>query len=312
MTSGTTSVAALRRPRQPSVRARVRRRRHLLALVPTVAFLAALIGYPLCTAVYESFFSLSLVSDDPPRFVGLANYAQVLTGPEFVPTLLRTVLWTAGSVALKTVVGLSFALLLRGRFRGNMLYRVLLLVPWATPQVIGAVMWKWTYDGRFGYLNYMLTSLGVLDERVAFLAQPVSAFLAVVAVDAWFGIPFMAFVFLAGLSAIPDDLYEAAKIDGAGPLGRFRHVTMPLLVPVFGVATSLSVIWTFNSFNIIQTMTGGGPVGATEILVTKAYDEAFGSYDVGVAATYATLIFVILLTFSVVYWTLLRRRGDVG
>lgn len=295
----------------PSIGRMVRRRAHLLALVPSLAFLAALIGYPLSTAILESFYEQSLVSPEPPRFVGLANYAAVLTGAEFPPVLARTAVWTAGAVAIKAVVGLAFALLLRGRFRGNVVYRLLLVVPWAMPQVIGAVVWKWLYDGRFGYLNYLLTSFRIVDERIGFLAEPVTAFVSVLVVDAWFGIPFMAFVFLAGLSAIPDDLYEAAKVDGAGPVRRFRSITAPLLVPVFGVATSLSVIWTFNSFNIIKTMTGGGPVGGTEILVIRAYEEAFESYDVGIAATYATIIFVILLTFSVVYWALLRRRGEV-
>lgn len=298
-------------PRPRPLRVRVRRRAHLLALVPTGLFLAALVGYPLGTTILESFYAYSLVSQQPPEFVGLRNYVDVLTDESFMPTLLRTVVWTTGSVLLKTAFGLAFAVLLRDRFRGNTCYRLLLLLPWATPQVIGAVVWKWVYDGQFGYLNYLLLSLGLVDERVPFLASPVSAFVSVLLVDVWFGVPFMAFVFLAGLSGIPDELYDAARVDAAGPLQRFRHITMPLLIPVFAVATSLSVIWTFNSFNIIETMTGGGPIGATEILVTTAYHEAFGEYDVGVATTYATIIFVILLVFSVSYWTLLRRRGEV-
>lgn len=304
-------TAAPPAPRPTPLRVRIRRKAFLLALVPTGVFLVALVAYPLGTTILESFYAYSLVSQQVPQFVGLRNYVEVLTGESFAPTLLRTVVWTAGSVLLKTAVGLAFAVLLRDPFRGNALYRMLLLIPWATPQVIGAVVWKWVYDGQFGHLNYILVGLGLTDERISFLASPISAFVSVLLVDVWFGIPFMAFVFLAGLSGIPDTLYESARVDGASAMQRFRHITMPLLLPVFAVATSLSVIWTFNSFNIIETMTGGGPVGGTEILVTKAYHEAFGEFDIGVATTYATIIFLILLVFTVTYWAVLRRRGEV-
>lgn len=284
----------------------------LLLMLPAVIFLSAVVLYPLVSALWGSLFNESLVRPQlGRRFVGVANYAQVLGDRTFWTTLGRTVVWTAGSVLGKTLVGLILALLLVSPFRGNSLYRVLILVPWATPQVVGAVIWKWLYNSHNGYLSYFFQAVGLAHGPVTFLGGPGTALLATMAVDMWFGIPFMTMVLLAGLHSIPKELYEAASVDGATWLDRFRHITWPLLLPVLGVATNLSVIWTFNSFNIIQTMTGGGPVGATEILVIRAYKEAFGRYDVGMASTYAAIIFLILMAFSLLYWRFLRKGGEV-
>lgn len=283
----------------------------LLFLAPAVLFICAIVFYPMFTAIWGSLFAESLVRPQlGKQFVGLGNYVRLLGDGLFWETFGRTILWTVGSVVGKTVIGLALALLLRDPFRGNSVYRVLLLVPWATPQVIGAVAWKWLYESQSGYLNVLLLTVGAVQERVSFLGSPTAAFVSVMAVDMWFGIPFMAIVLLAGLHAIPDDLYGAAAVDGAHGWLTFRHVTLPLLTPVLSVATILSVIWTFNSFNIIETMTGGGPVGATEILVIRTYKEAFGRYDIGMASTYATVIFLILMAFSVLYWRMLRRGEE--
>lgn len=280
----------------------------IVFLAPAVLFLSAIVFYPMLTAVWGSFFAESLVRPQlGKQFVGFGNYAALLGDGAFWKTFGRTLLWTAGSVIGKTIIGLTLSLLLRYPFRGNGMYRVLLLVPWATPQVIGAVAWKWVFDSQSGFLNVLLMTMGVIEQRMSFLGSPNAAFFSVMAVDMWFGIPFMAIVLLAGLHAIPDELYEAAAVDGARGWEAFRHVTTPLLTPVLSVATILSVIWTFNSFNIIETMTGGGPLGGTEILVIRAYKEAFGRYDIGMASTYAAVILFILLGFSVLYWRLLRR-----
>ncbi|NLG68766.1 MAG: sugar ABC transporter permease [Firmicutes bacterium] len=285
----------------------------LLFVAPSLLFLAAVVIYPLATTLWGSFFAESLVRpQDGARFVGIANYVQVLSDRVFWLSLWRTILWTVGSVLGKTLIGLVLALLLVRPFRGNAIYRVLLLVPWATPQVVGAVAWKWLYDSQHGYLNYLLLMAGAIQDRIIFLGSPAAALVSLMVVDIWFGVPFMAVVLLAGLQSIPSDIYDAAAVDGATGWRQFRHVTLPLLVPVLGVATNLSVVWTFNSFNIIQTMTKGGPVGATEILVIRTYKEAFAMYDVGTASTYSSLIFLILMAFSIWYWRLLRRGGSAA
>lgn len=281
-------------------------------MLPAVLFMSLIVIYPLLTTIYDSFFDASLVRPQAAgTFIGLSNYIDLLSDPGFWSTLNRTVVWTLGSVAGKTVVGLSLALLLKPSFRGRSMYRFLILIPWATPQVIGGVIWKWFFNGQYGMFNYILIALGLASERISVLGDRTTAFLAAMGVDMWFGIPFMTMVLLAGLQSIPDELYDAAAVDGATGFRRFWNITLPLLMPIFTVATNLSIIWTFNSFNVIQTMTGGGPVRATEILVIKTYKEAFGRYDVGMAATYSTVILVILMLFSLLYWRLLRQRGDV-
>ncbi len=282
-------------------------------LIPTILFMGLIVVYPLLTTIYDSFFNASLVRPGQSgEFIGLSNYLHLLKDKGFWATLNRTVLWTAGSVIGKTILGLTLALLLKPSFRGRSIYRFLILIPWATPQVIGAVIWKWFFNGQYGMFNFILISLGLASERISVLGNINSAFLAAMGVDIWFGVPFMTMVLLAGLQGIPDEIYDAAAVDGATGLRQFWLITLPLLLPIFTVATNLSVIWTFNSFNVIQTMTGGGPVKATEILVIKTYKEAFGSYNIGMSATYSTIILAILLLFSIIYWRLLQREGEVS
>lgn len=284
----------------------------ILFMLPAIVFLSLIVIYPLITTIYDSFFDASLVRPQSAgKFLGFANYIKLLSDPGFWTTLSRTIVWTVGSVAGKTIIGLGLALLLKPSFKGKGIYRFLVLIPWATPQVIGAVIWKWFFNGQYGMFNYILISLGLVSERISVLGNTTSAFLAAMGVDMWFGIPFMTMVLLAGLQAIPDELYDAAAVDGATGIRQFWTITMPLLLPIFTVATNLSIVWTFNSFNVIQTMTGGGPVGATEILVVRTYKEAFGRYDIGMAATYSTVILIILMLFSVLYWRLLRQRGEI-
>lgn len=284
----------------------------LVFMLPAIIFMGFVVVYPLLTTIYDSFFDASLVRPQTAgTFLGLANYGKLLLDPGFWTTLRRTIVWTLGSVAGKTIIGLTLALLLKPSFRGKGIYRFLVLIPWATPQVIGAVIWKWFFNGQYGMFNYLLISFGLITERISVLGNTTSAFLAAMGVDMWFGIPFMTMVLLAGLQSIPEELYDAAAVDGATGVRQFWTITLPLLLPIFTVATNLSVVWTFNSFNVIQTMTGGGPVGATEILVMRTYKEAFGRYDIGMAATYSTVILVILMLFSLLYWRLLRQRREI-
>lgn len=283
----------------------------LVATLPALICMIAIIGFPLLTTLKSSVFKESLINPMAgSTLIGFTNFITLAIDPGFWSTLLRTTVWTLGSVLGKSLIGLLIAVLLNKEFRGNAVYRVLLLVPWATPQVIGAIVWKWIFNGQYGMLNYYLMKLGILSDHYSWLGNTTSAFLAAMVVDMWRGVPFMAIVFLAGLQSIPNDIYQAASVDGAGSWHKFRFITMPLLIPVLLAATTLSIIWTFNSFNIIWTMTGGGPLNATEILVVKTYREAFSNYDVGMSSAYATVTLIILMAFSILYWRILRRGGE--
>ncbi len=280
-----------------------------LAILPGFLLIAAVIFYPIVNTFWLSLHDVKLIGTG--RFLGLDNYRTLTRDPLFWQVVRQTFLWTFSSVMLKLILGMSLGLLLNQKFRGRKVFRALLLVPWAMPLVAAAIVWRWMYDANFGYLNDLLRQIGLIDEPVVWLGGQNSAFAAAVVTDAWTGLPFMAFVFLAGLQGIDRTLYEAAKIDGAGAWGRFLYVTLPQLAPVTLVATLVSSIWTFNSFNIVYALTGGGPLNSTDIMVTYTYTQAFDRLQFGLAAALATVTFLILLVFSLVYVRLYGRENTV-
>lgn len=277
-------------------------------LLPTLLFMGVFLAYPIAEVLRQSFWhDVPIRPWEPSEFVGLANYLDLMRSEAFWSSVRVTFGWTVLAVSGKVLVGLVAALLLQHRFPGRRLYLTLLMVPWVTPIVVAAVVWRWVLNSQYGQLNGLLAAFGV--EPVAWLGQERTAFLATAGVDMWVGIPFVALVLMAGLQSIPDELYEAAVVDGAGPVQRFARVTLPLLRPVMGVVLLLSSVWTFNSFEVIWPLTRGGPAGATETLVVSTYQTAFGAFDFGRAAAMSTLIFVLLLGVSVVYWRALGRRA---
>ena len=173
-----------------------------------------------------------------------------------------------------------------------------------------ATLWAWILDGQYGYLNYYLQKLGVIGDAIYWLSSPRLAFLSASVVDAWIGIPLVTMIFLSGLSAIPDSLYEAARVDGASSLQRFTHITLPGMKKVLLIALTLTTIWTFNSFNVIYVLTGGGPMGGTETMMIRIYKEIFGKYDLGMSATLSVTVFAVLTVLSIFYWKQIHRDGE--
>ncbi len=278
-------------------------------MLPGFLLIAGVIFYPIVSTLYLSLFEVKLVRVE--GFLGFGNYLALAGDPLFWRILRQTLFWTVSSVLLKLVLGMVLGILLDRKFRGRKLFRTLLLIPWAMPAVAAAIVWRWVYDANFGYLNDLLRELGLIQSPIVWLGGERSAFAAAVVTDAWVGLPFMAFVFLAGLQGIDRTLYEAATVDGAGAWARFVHVTVPQLAPVILVATLVSGIWTFNSFNIVYALTGGGPLNATDILVTYTYTQAFEKFQFGLAAALATTTFIILLVFSIFYVWLYGRKNEV-
>ncbi len=226
------------------------------------------------------------------------------------PTLfIRTVIWTFLNVVFHFGGGLGLALLLNQKIRFKGLYRSIIVIPWAIPQVIVALSWKGEFHSQFGFINVMLTQLGMAP--VSWLDDPTSAFIAVVFINIWLGIPFYMVILLGGLQSLSRDYFEAAEIDGANGWQRFRHITLPLLRPIISPAVTLDVIWTFNLVNIIFLVTGGGPRESTDILVTALYNAAFGpaaTQRLGFAAAFSIVLFVILFAFAVIW---LRVSGGL-
>ena len=282
-----------------------RHRAPFLLLLPSLLLLLAIVAYPILDTFVTAFYK----TDPAGRrtvFVGLAHFRAMAKDPLFLQILGRTALWTVLSVFLKTLIGLMAALLLNTGLPGMHAARLLVVLPWAFSLPIAAILWRWMYDSQMGMLNLLLTTLGLPGKT--WLADPTLAFGATLTVSVWTGIPFMALVFLAGLQAIPEEFYEAGRIDGAGWWQEFAYLTMPLLKPTFAVATLLSAVWTFNGFVIVYVITGGGPLNSTDILVTFLYKNAFEFLTFGPASAMALVIFLILLVFSLVYIRLYYRE----
>jgi ABC-type sugar transport system permease subunit len=249
-------------------------------------------------------------------FVGLDNFGEILSGGgrplddplNFWFILGVTVLWTVANVAMHVTIGVALALVLSRKWlRGRGIFRMLLILPWAIPNYITALIWKGMFTGEYGAINSLLHEFGL--DGVSWFSSWATAFAANVATNTWLGFPFMMVVALGALETIPRELYEAASVDGASAWQRFRHITLPHLRPALGPAVALGSIWTFNMFNVIFLVSGGAPGGSTNILVTDAYRWAFERGErYGMAAAYATIIFLVLLLWTVFGTRIVRRK----
>lgn len=278
-------------------------------IIPVIIFMIIVYGYPLLLTFKYSFQEVSLIGSEN-TFVGFRNYIRVLTDEKFYNTLILTFKWAVLTIAIKIVIGFIMALLLNGELYFKKALRFLILIPWAIPQVVVAILWTWILDGQYGYLNYYLQKFGFVEEAIRWLSDPNLALISTSIVDAWIGIPLITMIFLSGLSSIPDSLYEAAKVDGANFFQRFRYITLKAMKKVFLIALTLTTIWTFNSFNVIYVLTGGGPMDATETMMIKIYHEAFGKYNLGMSSTLSIIVFIILIILSILYWKQINRDEE--
>ena len=281
-------------------------------MAPVLLVMALIVFYPLIVGVFQTFTNIDAQNQGtrfkPPtwEFVGLQNYIDILTGQntKFYPVLIWTVVWTVVNVFFHYTIGLALALALNQKFRGRTSYRMILLLPWAVPAYITAISWLFIFNGEYGLLNNILGIFGI--PSVAWLSTWPWYYIMPIIVNVWLGIPFMMVVLLGGLQSIPGDLYEAAQMDGASPTQSFWNITLPQLKAVSTTVILLGCIWTFNIFVVIFFITGGGPGGKTDILVTYTYNGfTIGQY--AIAATYAVLIFSLLLVFSSIYRRLARE-----
>jgi multiple sugar transport system permease protein len=281
-----------------------RRRWYGYAFVaPVAVFLSAIVVAPLLHAFWSS---LHRVRGLNTTFVGLANYARVLSDDAFWHAVGISLVFTGASVALHLVLGLALALLLDDLRVARTPLRILFLTPWMVAPAVGATIWLWLLEPQFGVVNYLLRVLHVTNAPVAWLGEPGTALAAVIAVDVWRGVPFVMLLMLAGLRTIPLEQYEAAAMDGASALQRFRFVTWPNLRYLLVVASTLDVINTIRHYDIIGVMTGGGPAGGTEVLPVLLYNTAFRANRFGEAAAIGVALLVLVLAFSVVYVRLAR------
>lgn len=278
----------------------------LLLIAPTVVVLSAVIVYPLFFAIYLSLFSIYTPTLQG-SWVGFDNYVEVLGGGTFWFSLLVTLIWTAGTLTLQIVFGVAMAIILNQNIFLRSLARSLVLFPYFISTVVAVLAWRWIFNDLYGILSYILIKIGIINMPLDFLGHMPNAMVSVIAVGAWKFFPFVVIAVLARLQTIPEQLYEAATIDGAGPIGRFFDITLPQLRDVLTIVILLRTIWDFKEFDLIFLLTGGGPLNNTRTLPLIVYQEAFGLNRMGMAATYAVAMMLIMLVFMLVY--LHRTRG---
>jgi multiple sugar transport system permease protein len=245
-----------------------------LFLLPALIVIIGLVAYPFVNAIVMTFQNKT--AGAPGRFVGLANYRELLASEQFLRTVFNTFVYTIVGVGVKFCVGLSMALVLNQERFCNNLFRSFLLIPWAIPTVMSALNWRWIFDDASGLINNVLVRLNLIEETISWLSNPHLAMFSVLMVVVWQGTPFFTMSFLAGLQAIPKELYEAAEIDGATVLQQFRFITLPRLQPIFITAVMLSAILTSASIQFVYILTNGGPSDRTMIFPVLSYNLALG------------------------------------
>ena len=278
----------------------------LALLSPAVLVTLAIVFFPMIQTAWMSLHEYVLFRPKKFDWVGLQNYFAVFQDEVFWISLRHTVIWIAITVPAQALLGLATALLLNQPFPWRPLARALIIIPWALPSVVIALMWAWIYDSNYGILNDLLLRIGLLETSIPWLANPDTALYAIILTLTWQGFPFFAVMILAGLQSIPRSYYEAASLDGASNLRQFWHITLPGISGVLFTAFLLRVIWVANSMDVIFVMTGGGPGYATYTLPLYAFIEARTNLDFGYGSALAMSFTILLLGIVVLY---LRRAG---
>jgi multiple sugar transport system permease protein len=273
---------------------------------PSLLLTLFIIGYPVYDLINASVHEVNRFGQ-LRGFIGLEHFSNLLADSLFWSSLQNTLIWTAGVVFGTILISVPVALILNDDFAGRGIARVIVMLPWAISLTMTAIVWRWTLNGQAGMLNATLFQLGLLDGPFEWLARAETAFPMEIGIGILVSIPFTTTVFLGGLSSVPEDIYEAARIDGATAWQRFRHLTLPLLRPFINIALVLNIIYVFNSFPIIWVLTQGGPANSTDILVTYLYKLAFRFGRLGEASAVSLVMFAVLLAFTIVYAVLLMR-----
>lgn len=279
-------------------------------LTPAIAFLLLFFGYPIIknvTMSLQEYTTKTFYTGEAP-FVGVDNYIAVIRSSVFTTALLNTVLFTVGSIIGQFTIGLALAIFFKKRFPLSGVMRSLLLLPWLLPMIVSSAIWKWMLDKDSGVINQVLGLLHL--DAVPWLTSTSVALIAVIMVNIWLGIPFNMTILYSGLQDIPDELYEAAALDGAVGWKAFRNVTWPLLRPVVSVVLILGVVYTLKVLDIILGLTGRGPSNATETLATQSYKLSFANFEFGEGAALGNILVIIALVFALVYLRVSRSSNQ--
>ena len=274
---------------------------------PAVLIIASTILAPFAMAVFLSLHNWNLKRPGRERFVGLENYIDWLTDSDFWEPLQTTFTFAIGAVVLIVIIALLVALLLNEKFPGRGVVRALLLVPWAIPSVVNALLWKWLLNPQYGLVNAIAYDLGIITEYQNVLGSMPSVMIWLVIAYSWIHIPLATLLLLSGLQTIPDDIYESAIVDGAGVRQRFLFITLPLLRPMLSIVIIFEMIFALKVFDIIFVLTAGGPADATNVLGWTIYTETFSKLDFGAGSSVAMLLGAITLALAILFYVFLDR-----
>ena len=281
-----------------------------MLLLPSTLILVLIRVWPMIQGIQISFTNQTMFKDRPQRFVGLGNFEQLIGDSEFWNAFLFTLLYTVGTVVLSYMIGMVIALLMNLQIKGRSVFRMLLMIPWVIPTVVAAYIWRYALNDQSGIITQMLNALHIVDGPVGFLANGFTAQLVVTIISAWKNYPFMGLVLLAGFQNVSEDIKDAARIDGANGWQTFLHVSLPQLKGVTIMSTTLVFIWTFNNFDSIFLLTGGGPGYSTQTVSVLAYYSAFSRMNMGYASAISTAMLIFMTIFTVFYIRLVNGRKD--
>jgi trehalose/maltose transport system permease protein len=283
-----------------------------LCVLPSLMFVAIFSGYPIFESFRLSFYRLILTLPWlGQKMVGWENYQDIWSDPVAMQSLRTTLLFVGVTIPLELLLGLGMALVVNEAFRGRSLLRAVVLIPWAIPTVVSSQMWRFIFNDRYGLFNFILFG-GATSRYLAPLADPLQAKMAIMAAEIWKTSPFVALILLAGLQTIPDDLYEAASIDGAKPWQKFIHITLPLIVPALLLALLFRTIDALRVFDLVFVMTQGGPADATNVLQFYGYKKTFAEGMLGYGSAIAVTVFLLSLILSLLYVRILKTAPGKG
>jgi len=297
-----------------TIRARRRIRRDdvvkFMFVVPAAIYVLLFFGYPIVknlTMSFQEYTTKTFFTGEAP-WVGLDNYVTAITSNLFGPSLINTALFTAGSLIGQFVIGLALALFFQKKFPLSSVMRALLLLPWLLPLIVASATWRSILDQDSGILNRFLSAIGL--DAVPWLTSPDVALIAVIIVNIWVGIPFNVTLLYGGLQDIPEELYEAAALDGATGWKAFWHITLPNLRAVISVTLVLGVVYTLKVLDVILGLTGGGPANATQTIAIRSYQTSFVDFEFGVGAAFSNILILISLVFAIIYLRGTRKAAD--
>ena len=283
-----------------------------LFIFPVLLLLALLFGYPLISSTIMAFQNYNLAEPKNIFFNGLGNYKKMMADRDMGLVIRNSFVYVIASVLGQFLLGLTLALALRKNFPGRGFYQSVVFLPWAFSSFVIGIMFRWSFNGEYGVVNDVLKNLKAISDGIAWLGTPGLSLLVVIFAMIWMGVPFFAIMNLAALQSIPMNTYEAAEVDGCGPIRKFFSITLPFIRPTIIVTLLLRTIWIFNSFDMIVIVTGGGPASTSQTLPSYMYTRAFAGYDFGLAAALGFLLMVLLAIYAVffLFVTKYNKAGD--